>query len=721
MLNIPNYKINKEIHKSSQSVIYKAERVEDKKPVIIKMMSSLHPTFEEISRFQREFDLTHSLNIEGAIKVFEFGKFENRYFISMEDVDAVSLSNSIEKGSLSIDSFLKIAIKVSSILSEIHSINIMHKDIKPANIIWNNQNDIIKLIDFGISTQLARENSNAKNPKIMEGTIAYMSPEQTGRMNRSIDYRTDFYSLGITFYYLLANKLPFQSEDSMEVVHFHIAKTPASPNSLNPEIPKMLSDIIMKLMSKNAEDRYQTANGLKYDLQQCQKNISEGKLETFPLGEKDFSPKFQLPQKFYGRENEVSILLAAYERASKSNIELVLVAGYSGIGKSSIVNELQKPITERNGFFISGKFDQLKRNTPYSALIQAFRELVKNILTEDDLSLKNWKETILNGVGINGLLLTEIIPELESIIGNQPPLSELPPTEAQNRFSLVFQNFAKSLASKKHPLTIFLDDLQWADSPSLKLLELLILDPEANYLFIIGAYRDNEVDLTHPLTNMIKSLTDQNKIPSKIILKALSLLEVNQYVADTLHASIEKTKELADIVFQKTGANPFFLNQFLLSLYEDKLFSIEENIGWKWDLNSIKQKQTTNNIIELVTAKINKLSKSSIQILKIASCIGNLFELGMLSAILGKTKKETSDNLWEILKEGLIVPTDENYKFISESAENIVYYKFLHDRVQQAAYSCLNDVEKIDTHYEIGKVLLNRNEENIFEIGRAHV
>ncbi|MDX1957957.1 MAG: AAA family ATPase [Leptospiraceae bacterium] len=720
-IQIPDYKILEQIYESSQSIIYKAISEQTNQNVIIKIMRNEYPSQEELTRFQREFEITQNLKIDGVVHVLELKRLGNRYFMVQEDFDAISLNDFLNQSKFSLQEFLELAPKILQILGRIHNENVMHKDIKPANIIWNRKTGVVKFIDFGISTKLSREISSLKNPGSMEGTLAYMSPEQTGRMNRGMDYRTDFYSLGITFFYLLTGKLPFQTKDSLEMVHCHIAKSPPDIVTYNNEVPEILSKLILKLLSKTAEERYQSASGILFDIQKIYQMKNSGKITDFPLAEKDFSFRFQIPQKFYGREKEVESLLKTFDRVSKSNIELVLVAGYSGIGKSSVIQELHKPILAKRGNFISGKFDQFKRNIPYAAFIAAFKSFIEYIQTESEEEIELWKERIQTSLGVNGALVLDILPELEAIIGKCSPVSELPPTEAQNRFNLVLQNFIKSLSSEKHPLVIFLDDLQWADPSSLKILELLLNDEDAKSILIIGAYRDNEVDNTHILIRTLAEIKDRESKVSKITLSPLGILEVTELVSDTLKKSKEEVKELSDLVLQKTGGNPFFLTQFLQTLYEEKLIQFDEAKGWNWEIDRIQKKEITNNIVELVSAKINKLSKDTIHILKIASCIGNTFDLKIISMIEKKSIKKISEELWEAMAEGLIIPLDENYKFITEDSKTNSEYKFIHDRVQQAAYSSISEEEKTSIHHKIGNILLMELskedlEENLFDI-----
>ncbi|MEG4010470.1 AAA family ATPase, partial [Microcoleus sp. Pol1C5] len=586
----------------------------------------------------------------------------------------------------------------------------------------------IKLIDFSIASLLPRETQEIQNPNILEGTLAYISPEQTGRMNRGIDYRTDFYSLGATFYELLTGKLPFECDDPMELVHCHIAKQPPAINSQ--EIPQVISDIVIKLMAKNAEKRYQSALGLKYDLERCLQQYQEtGKIETFELGTRDICDRFLIPEKLYGREREIQQLLEAFERVAEGNSEMMLVAGFSGIGKTVVVNEVQKPIVRQHGYFIKGKFDQFNRNIPFSAFVQAFRDLMTQLLSESDLQLQAWKTKILAALGDNGQVIIEVIPELERILGQQPPAPELSGMAAQNRFNLLFQKFISVFTTKEHPLVMFLDDLQWADSASLKLMQLLIGESQSSHLLLIGAYRDNEVSAAHPLMLTLDEVTKIGAIVNTITLAPLARTSLNQLVADTLNCSPNLAEPLTELVYQKTKGNPFFATQFLKALHQDELIFFDIKAGyWQCDISKITEAALTDDVVEFMAQQLQKLPVESQDVLKLAACIGNQFDLTTLAIVSEISETGTATALWKTLQEGFVLPQSEIYKFYVGEEEKIdrgtsqtVAYRFLHDRVQQAAYSLIPEAERAIAHYQIGQLLLQQisaeaREERIFEL-----
>ena len=577
MVSIPGYHLKEQIYNGSRTLVYRAIREADGKPVVIKLLKNPYPNFNELVQFRNQYTIVKNLNIPGIILVYNLEPYQNSYALVMEDMQGISLSEyMLGENTASLEDILSIAVQISDILGYIHQNRVIHKDIKPANILINPQTKEIKLIDFSIASLLPKENQEIKNPNVLEGTLTYLSPEQTGRMNRGVDFRADFYAFGVTLFELLTGELPFKSDDAVELVHCHIAKQPSSVSSYqlavnSGKIPQVLSDIVIKLMAKNAEDRYQSALGLKYDLELCLKQIKEtGIIENFQIAQRDICDRFLIPEKLYGRETEVEQLLTAFSRVAgisavescyEGKAELMLVAGFSGIGKTAIVNEVHKPIVKQRGYFIKGKFDQFNRNIPFSAFVQAFRDLMGQLLSESDAQLSSWKSKILQALGENAQVIIEVIPELEQIIGKQPPAPELSGTAAQNRFNLLFQKFIQVFTTKEHPVVIFLDDLQWADSASLKLMQLLMSESDSKYLLLIGAYRDNEVFPAHPLMLTIEEIVKEEAIVNTITLTPLKQESLNQLVADTLDCSGEIAQPLTQLIYQKTQGNPFFSTQ----------------------------------------------------------------------------------------------------------------------------------------------------------------
>ncbi|MGQ4646226.1 AAA family ATPase [Lyngbya aestuarii] len=728
MIALSGIAIQGKIYESSASLVYRGIRVQDERSLVVKMLKQDYPSPQELTRYKQEYEITSSLNLEGVVKAYSQQDYQRTLVIFLEDFGGESLEQWIYKCPeafcpMPLSTFLHLAIEVTDILGRIHTANVIHKDINPGNIVLNLDTGVVKIIDFGIATQFNRTNPTFKSPYVLEGTLAYLSPEQTGRMNRLLDYRTDFYSLGVTFYELLTGHLPFATTDILELVHCHIAKQPVPPHELNATIPKPVSDIILKLMAKNAEDRYQSAWGIKADLEICAHQLEEiGQNHSIKLALQDVSSQFQIPQKLYGRDREVAILLAAFNRAASSQnnskttsereqtsnstfkVEMMLISGYAGIGKSALVQELYKPITAKRGYFISGKFDQLQRNIPYSAIAQALKKLVQQLLSEPNEQLQKWRSHLLTVLGSNGQLIVDVIPEIELIIGKQPPVPEVGATETQNRFHRIFQSFVRVFCSEEHPLAIFLDDLQWIDSATLKLIELMLLDEQAQFLFLIGAYRDNEVQPTHPLVLTLERLRKGGAVLQEIVLAPLTLEPLSQLIAETLHRDVSSVRSLAQLVLHKTEGNPFFVNEFLRTLYSENwlIFDAQQR-SWEWKIAQIQAQNITDNVVELMLLKLWKLPENTQQILRLAACIGAEFDLETLAIVCKQSLKTVFQNLLTAVQAGFIQP-------ISELDEDLLVqdYKFLHDRVQQAAYALIDESQKQVVHLQIGHNLLEK-------------
>ncbi len=732
-INIPGYRINEELYNGSRTLVYRGYRETDSIPVVIKLLKNPYPSFSELVQFRNQYTIAKNLNSPLIIQTYSLEPYQKGYALVMEDFGGISLKDWGVRGRLeSLMEFLQIAIALCNTLDILYRDRIIHKDIKPANILINPKTKQVKLIDFSIASLLPRETQTLMNSNVLEGTLSYISPEQTGRMNRGIDYRTDLYSLGVTFYELLTGELPFKSNDPMELVHCHLAKLPPLLGDRE-KIPKVLCDIVMKLMAKNAEDRYQSALGLKFDLENCLSQLQEtGEIKRFPIAQQDVCDRFIIPDKLYGRETEVSTLLQAFERVSLGATEMMLVAGFSGIGKTVVVNEVHKPIVKQRGYFIKGKYDQFQRNIPFSAFVQAFRDLIGQLLTESDAQIQQFKTKILAAVGDNGQVIIEVIPELERIIGKQPPAPELSGTAAQNRFNLLFQKFTQVFTSEAHPLVIFLDDLQWADSASLMLMQLLMADTK--HLFLIGAYRDNEVNPAHPLMLTLNDIQKTAATINTITLTPLSQGQVNQLVAATLKCTEDLALPLSLLVSQKTQGNPFFAIQFLKVLHQDGLIEFNFESGfWQCDITQINQQAVTDDVVKFMVFQLKRLHQSTQNVLQLAACIGNQFDLTTLAIVSESSEIETAASLWKALQEGLILAISDVYKFYQDSSlidghlllENsglrTVSYRFLHDRVQQAAYSLIPDNQKQATHLKIGQLLLENSsqieqEEKLFDI-----
>jgi predicted ATPase len=603
---------------------------------------------------------------------------------------------------MEITRFLRLAVGLTAVLGKLHKQGLIHKDIKPANILVNSATGAIWLTGFGIASRLPRERQSPEPPEVIAGTLAYMAPEQTGRMNRSIDSRSDLYSLGISFYELLTGALPFGASDPMEWVHCHIALQPVAPDEQFAGVPGPLSAIVMKLLAKTAEERYQTAAGVEAALRRCLATWeSLGRIDPFPLGTQDASDRLMIPEQLYGREREIGVLLASFDRVVTSGIpELVLVSGYSGIGKSSVVHELHKVLVPSRGLFASGKFDQYKRDIPYATLGQAFQNLVRPLLGQSEAELGRWRDALSEALGTSGQLIVNLVPALELVIGKQPPVSDLPPRDAQNRFQIAFRRFLGVFARKEHPLALFLDDLQWLDAATIDLLEHLVTHAEVRHLLLVGAYRDNEVNSAHPLLRALDAIRKAGARIDEIVLAPLGLHDVGQLVADALHCVPEHAWPLAQLVQEKTGGNPFFAIQFFTALAKEGLLSFDPVASaWQWNIDRIRAGNYTDNVVELVAGKLRRFSVKTQKALKQFACLGNVAEIATLTLVHGVTEEAMHAALWEALHAGLVFRLDSAYKF-------------MHDRIQQAAYSLIPEDQRAEVHLCIGRVLLASMDED---------
>jgi len=715
---IKGYQILKPWSQSGKIIFYIARDESNGRQVFIEEIEDEFPSLDDLVSLKNDFEITKSVPSEGALKSLTLVKSSSGIAVVKEYFDGIPLSQFIVNRKLSIPEILKIGIALTGMLQDIHSKFIIHKDVNPDNFLINPNTFEIKLCNFGVATMLSSELAEPTHSEKMRGSVFYISPEQTGRMNRSIDYRTDFYSLGVLLYRLLCNKLPFDSGNVMELVHAHIARYPEEPSRVDPNIPKSLSDIVMKLLSKNAEDRYQSAKALKEDLQQCLRLYSEsGNLSAFRPGLNDFSATFRISEKLYGRDKELSELLKAFERARKGAIELILVAGYSGIGKTRLINEIYKPIARENGYYTTGKSDQYSRNSPYTAIGIALGNLIRQFLAESTEDFQQRKNKIQNALEENGQVLIDVIPELELLIGQQPPAMKLGLNESQQRFFKLFKNFLRAIASEDRPLAIFIDDLQWADSGSIELLYQLLISGEIKNTLIIGAYRDNEVSPSHPLMQMLQRFDKHSKQIKTLTLEELNSEQVNQLMADSLHQDTGQTLPITPLVMNKTRGNPFFINQFIQKLVDERLIFFQAGSGhWDWDAVRISSVDITDNVVDLLVKKIQTLSAETQNALRLASCVGSRFDLDTVATISEQDEGVVSAQLWEAVMEDLLNPighqsmhfNDPLWKDLglSVGGEQASSFRFQHDRIQQAAYSLIPDDEKKKTHLRIGRLLL---------------
>jgi PAS domain S-box-containing protein len=682
----------------------------DRKSALVVLPAAEPPTPASLNRLTHEYELKDELDGAWAARPLKLEREGGRAMLVLEDPGGEPLDRLLGRP-MEIATFLRLATGLSAAVGHLHERDLVHKDIKPANVFVDAATGQVWLTGFGIASRLPRERQSPEPPEFIAGTLAYMAPEQTGRMNRSIDSRSDLYSFGVTLYEMLTGSLPFTASDPMEWVHCHIAMQPVPPDERLTDVPAPVSAIILKLLAKTAEDRYQTAAGVESDLRRCLAGWqTRRRIDAFPLGEQDTPDQLLIPEKLYGRAREIDTLLASFERVVTSGTpELVLVSGYSGIGKSSVVNELHKVLVPPRGLFASGKFDQYKRDIPYATLAQAFRSLTRPLLSKSEAELRNWREALGDALGPNGLLIVDLVPELKLIIGEQPPVPDLPPQDAQGRFQLVFRRFISVFARPEHPLALFVDDLQWLDAATLDLLEDLLTQPDVQHLMVIGAYRDNEVDSAHPLMRKLEAIRQAGATVQEVVLAPLSREDLGQLLADCLHCEPERASPVAQLVHEKTAGNPFFVIQFIHALAEEALLTFDHgHVRWSWDLNRIHAKGYADNVVDLMVGKLNRLPLRTQKALQQLACMGNSAEFALLAMVFQDSKAEMHGDLREAVRTGLVLHSEQGYRF-------------LHDRVQEAAYKLIPEELRAEAHLRTGRLLAahtppEKLEEGIFEI-----
>ncbi|WP_437626704.1 AAA family ATPase [Sorangium sp. So ce1151] len=691
---INGYRVTAKMGETAASVTYRARREGDGREVAVRMLHADLTRIADVMRFKHACGAIGRIDSERVVKVHGVEEHADGLLLVTEYFPAVALSDIPKgRGELDVGGFLSGAILMTEALADIHRRSLIHGDVRPRNILIG-EGGQIKLTGFGVESLVTREREAIYGREVLSEVLPYCSPEQTGRMNRSVDYRTDLYSLGVVFYESLVGRRPFEAADPLELIHAHIAVRPAPPSELNPNVPPALSAITMKLLGKNAEDRYQSSEGLKDDLEECRRRWEDsGAIEDFTPGQRDRTDLFQIHQKLYGREGDIRRLIESFDDVLRGRRAVVLVSGYSGIGKSFLVQEILKPLARERGYYVSGKYDQYNRDTPYSAVVHAFDALVKQLLSESEERVQSWRKAILDALGSNGQVICDVLPSLRHLIGEQPAVPALGPVEAQNRLNRCFLLFVSVFARGAHPLVLFLDDLQWIDAASLGLLRALLADDSLEALFFCGAYRDNEVSPGHPFVRALEELKRTGLVVRDIVLAPLARPHLLQMLSDSLKR--DDCGPLADAVQKKTGGNPFFVKEFVRSLHDDGVLTFAAGSGWRWDLARIDALAYTGNVVDLMVRTIARLPPEAVEALRLAAAIGNRFEFDMLATVSECSPEEAYGRLDPAVGEGLVLARRDGYRFA-------------HDKVQEAAYALIPEADRPAFHLGIGRLLAGK-------------
>jgi predicted ATPase/transcriptional regulator with GAF, ATPase, and Fis domain len=716
-LLLTGYEVEAQLHDGRKRAVYRARRARDHAPVILKTLTAEFPTPADTAALRREFQILQSLDAPGVARALDLQGYRDRLVLVLEDAGDTTLKALCAAAPLDTLTVLDYARQLAAALAAVHRAGLIHKDITSNNVIVDRNSGRVTLSDFGIASRARSEQHGPGLPHMIEGTLAYMSPEQTGRMNRDLDHRGDLYSLGVVCYEMLTGRLPFESADPLELIHSHVAQAPAAPAALVPGVPQLLSDLVLRLLAKNAEDRYQSAAGVEADLTRCLEAwTAADRIEPFTLGQDDLRDRFTIPQRLYGREVQVARLVEAFERVAGGRTELVLVSGHTGIGKTAVIQETYRSLAKHRGRYTGGKFDQLARDVPYAALAQAFQSLLRHLLSETDDQLAVWRERLQEALGSSSQVVIDVIPELGILLGPQPPVPPLGPTESQIRFNLVFQQFLKVFARPEHPLVLFLDDLQWADAATLGLLPLFLDNPEITGLLVIGAYRDNEVTPSHPLAGLIRGLRTGGPPFTELTLEPLAPAHVHALLSETLGAGSPVITPLGELVQAKTGGNPFFMIQFLKALHQDGRLAYDRaSRSWQADLAAIRDLAMTENVVDLMAGRLQRLEDGAQRMLRLAACVGSRFDLGTLATVSQSDPLQAVSDLWSAVEQGLVLPEEQSYGVPPDPADGRPVaqrrFRFLHDRVQQAAYALTPEGDRRAAHLTIGRLLLARGDD----------
>ena len=723
-IHISGYRVLAWLGRSPTHATWRAVRERDSRPVVLKIPTAPQPTPLVIARLHHEVEVTQLLPADVAIRAIGVERWDSGHALVLEDVGGVAMSSRVSPR-LPLRIVLELGHALAGAVAAVHARGIIHKDIKPANVVVVGDHHI-RLTDFGYAVRIAREMAREIAPKELEGTLAYMAPEQTGRMNRSIDRRADLYALGITLYELATGVLPFRSQDPLDLVHQHIAKVPLSPRELRPQLPQVVADLILRLIAKDAEERYQSASGVQADLSRCLETLEGDTVKPFSIGQHDAADEFRIPQNLIGRAAEVAALDEELSRSRAGAVQLVVVEGPSGVGKSTLIGEITRLASAARVLHVQGKFDQLRRDLPYTAVIQAFRQVARHLLTEPDTRLATWRAELGEALTPNGQVLLDLVPELEPVLGHQPAVPVLGLSEAQIRFNLVIRRFVRALASAEHPLVLFLDDIQWADAASLALLQTLLTDADTTHLLVVVAMRDTEVGPSHPFRLLLRELDGRSGVrPIHLRLGPLDRHAVATLLAAATRAPIDSVELLAELVTAKTGGNPFFVGEFLRDLSRDGLLRFDPRHGaYAWDLQAVRQRHTTDNVVDLVIARIERLPAPTRETLEFAAVVGHTFDLATLAHVAGRTAQQARGDLAPALDDDILVPVGGDYKYtaltLDAQGAGQVVYAFLHDRVQQAAYRMIPVERRASAHHRVGSQLLTSGaaqaDERLFDI-----
>jgi diguanylate cyclase (GGDEF)-like protein len=713
-VQLPGYTILSCLWRNTGRVAYRAQRNDDGTEVTIETLDTDYPNRKQVATLRHEASITARLEgVDGVRRIYQIASHGSGNLALITDLYDSSLASVLNKNAdkrLPAMQVLEIAERLVQILSDIHAREIVHKAITPHNILFDRDRNVFAMAGFGSASELGQERQATDLSNQLDGLLAYMSPEQTGRMNRSLDYRSDYYSLGVLLFELLTGRPPFVADNPLEWVHQHISRLPPAPETLSPEVPEAVSAIILKLLSKSPEERYQSGEGLLHDIARCMAAIKQGcQRLSFALGEKDRLQKFLIPQALYGRERELQTLLDLFEQAVHGQTRFCLVHGYSGVGKSALVNEIDRYQIRERGFLVQSKFDQFQHGEAYSALAETFRALVQQILLESEQQLAEWRARLTEALGPNGALVMDLVPELALIIGEQPPVTELPPAENRNRLHLVFTAFLRVFANRGHPVVLFLDDLQWSDTPTLDLLRRIVTSKDQSHLLLIGAYRSNEVGPGHPLRLLLDELDNHQRI-HQVPVGPLDQHSVAQLVADSLRCEVDASRELSEMLFHRARGNPFFTNELLRQLHaQGAIWSDPANGQWRWLLDKASWGDSRHDVVEFMLENLRQLPTHTQKVLQLAACIGNTFTLQTLAAIYEHSVSDTAEALLPALKQYTILPLHDDYRLARHPDDSLTInpgYRFQHDRVQQAAYGLIETEELPLMHLSVGRLML---------------